>query len=166
MHAGGAAALSAKGLKPAGKARIKRELLQEDAIAFQVRITGEVMREALQQRLARHGIRLAHWSYLRVLWREDGISQIELSARVRRVGANTVSALNNLERMGLVRRARNKTDRRAVKVFLTAAGRALEAPLVGYALEVQELARTGIPEQHVDIMRDVLKAIRANLGAG
>jgi DNA-binding MarR family transcriptional regulator len=140
-------------------------LLQEEAIAFQVRITGEAMRALLQQRLERYGIRLTHWSYLRVLWREDGISQIELSARVRRVGANTVSALNNLERMGLVRRVRNKTDRRAVNVFLTPAGKALEVPLVACAAEVQEIARAGIPERNIEILRDTLKAIRANLGA-
>ena len=146
------------------RARVRSELLQEDAIAFQIRITGEAMREALRRRLDQYGIRPMHWSYLRVLWREDGVSQTALSDRVRRVGANTVSALNNLEEMGLVRRVPSKTDRRTIKVFLTKAGRELEAPLVACALEVQEIARAGIPDEHISILRNVLKTIRRNLG--
>ena len=121
------------------------------------------MRAAMQQQFERHGIRLAHWSYLRILWLGDGILQHELSSRVRRVGANTVSTLNALERMGLVRRERSAADRRNVHVFLTTKGWALEKALVPVAKDVQKRALAGIPDGQVQTMRRVLRAILDNL---
>jgi DNA-binding MarR family transcriptional regulator len=141
-----------------------RGLVHEEALGFQLRVTWEAMRAALQDRLAAHEIRFAHWSYLRVLWTADGISQNDLSERVRRVGANTVSALNGLQRAGLVKRVRSRVDRRTVYVYLTSAGRALENQLVPLAEEVQRAATRGVSEKDLKSFRRVLATIRVNLG--
>jgi DNA-binding MarR family transcriptional regulator len=137
--------------------------LHEDTLGFELRITAEAIRGAMQEQLARHGIRLAHWSYLRVLWQEDGLSQIELSARVRRVGANTVSTLDALEEMELVRRERSRSDRRAVNVYLTPKAEALKADLVACAEDVQQRALKGFDPAREKLLRDMLSDIRANL---
>ena len=137
--------------------------LHEDTLGFELRITAEAIRAAMQEQLARFGIRLAHWSYLRVLWQEDGLSQIELSARVRRVGANTVSTLDTLEEMGLVRRERSRSDRRAVHVHLTPKAEALKSDLVACAEEVQQRALQGFDAGREKLLRDMLAEIRANL---
>jgi DNA-binding MarR family transcriptional regulator len=138
---------------------------QEDTLGFELRITVEAMRTAMKERLDKFGIRFAHWSYLRVLWQDDGMSQIELSAKVRRVGANTVSALNALERMGLVKRVRSKADRRAIHVYLTPAGHALKTDLVGCAEDVHRVALQGILPEQEKALREMLRLIRANLEA-
>ncbi len=140
-------------------------LVHEEALGFQLRVTWEAMRAALQERLAAHGTRFAHWSYLRILWASDGISQNDLSERVRRVGANTVSALNGLQRAGLVKRVRSRVDRRTVHVHLTPAGRALERILVPLAREVQHEATRGVSPRDLKAFRRVLAAIRVNLGS-
>ncbi len=139
-------------------------LEHEKALGFQLRVAWEALRAALQQRLDRHGVRFAHWSYLRVLWVSDGITQNELSERVRRVGANTVSALNAMERAGLVRRVRSKADRRTIHVHLTPAGRALERKLVPLAAEAQDRALAGVAAADIETLERVLAAMRANLG--
>lgn len=139
-------------------------LSHEAALGFQMRVTWETMRAALQDKLAEEGVRFAHWSYLRILWSADGLTQNELSDRVRRVGANTVSALNALERAGLVRRVRSREDRRTVHVRLTPAGKALEKRLVPLAAEIQRRATAGIAARDVAVLRRVLAAMRANLG--
>jgi len=141
------------------------DLKHEEALGFQLRVTWEAMRAALQESLAAQGIRFAHWSYLRILWAADGISQNDLSERVRRVGANTVSALNALQRAGLVRRVRSRVDRRAVQVHLTPAGRALERVLVPLAVAVQRRAAAGIAAPDLATFRRVLASMRANLNA-
>lgn len=138
-------------------------LVHEDALGFQLRVTWEAMRAALQERLAARGTRFQHWSYLRVLWSADGISQNDLSERVRRVGANTVSALNGLQRAGLVKRVRSRVDRRTVYVHLTPAGRALEGALVPLAKDVQREATRGVSARDLQAFRRVLAAIRVNL---
>lgn len=153
----------AAGAKPARRRR--SGLVHEEALGFQLRVTWEAMRAALQQRLAAHGMRFQHWSYLRVLWSADGISQNDLSERVRRVGANTVSALNGLQRAGLVKRVRSRVDRRTVHVHLTPAGRALESILVPLAEDVQRAAAKGIPARDLASFRRVLAAIQGNLRA-
>jgi DNA-binding MarR family transcriptional regulator len=153
---------SKKGIAGANPPR-GRGLVHEEALGFQLRVTWEAMRAALQERLAAHEIRFAHWSYLRVLWSADGISQNDLSERVRRVGANTVSALNGLQRAGLVKRVRSRVDRRTVYVHLTPAGRALEGVLVPLAREVQRAATRGVSARDLRAFRRVLLAIQINL---
>ena len=135
----------------------------EEALGFQLRVTWEVMRAALQERLQARGMRFAHWSYLRILWTADGITQNDLSERARRVGGNTVSALNSMQRAGLVRRVRSRVDRRTVHVRLTPAGAALERTLVPIAADIQRRATAGIAASDLATFKRVLAAMRANL---
>lgn len=140
-------------------------LPHEAALGFQMRVTWETMRAALQESLAKEGVRFAHWSYLRILWSADGLTQNALSERIRRVGANTVSALNALQRAGWVKRVRSRADRRTVHVHLTPAGRALEKRLVPLAAAIQRRATTGVPARDIAAFRRVLARMRVNLGA-
>jgi len=137
----------------------------EVALGFQLRVTWETMRAALQEKLQAGGTRFAHWSYLRILWANDGITQNELSERVRRVGGNTVSALNSMQRAGLVRRVRGRVDRRTIHVHLTPAGAALERKLVPLAAGIQRRATAGISARDIAAFKRVLAAMRANLQA-
>lgn len=146
------------------EARIARRVPLDDNIGFQLRITSETMRSAMQQRFQAHGIRLAQWQYLRVLWHDDGLSQKELSRRVRRVGANAVSVLNGLEEAGYLRRVRNPSDRRNVNVFLTDAGRALKDLLVPQAASIHGQALNGFSAQEAALLGHMLRRIRANFG--
>lgn len=64
---------------------------------------------------------------LSALWREDGITQVELVAQLG-IEAPTVSkALQRLERTGYVRREAGRG--RSRRVYLTEQGRALQRPL-------------------------------------
>ena len=65
--------------------------------------------------LAEHGVSHGHWSFLRVLWEEDGLSQRELSTRVGMMEPTTVIALRGMEKAGLVRRSRSSADRRVTR---------------------------------------------------
>lgn len=141
----------------------RRGFAHEEALGFQLRVTWEVMRAALQERLQAQGTRFAHWSYLRILWTADGITQNDLSERVRRVGGNTVSALNSMQRAGLVRRVRSRVDRRTIHVHLTPAGAALERKLVPLAAEIQRRATAGIAARDIAVFKRMLAAMRANL---
>jgi DNA-binding MarR family transcriptional regulator len=168
-HAGQSRRESEPGLKSRPKeglseARIARRVPLDDNIGFQLRITSETMRGAMQQRFLPHGIRLAQWQYLRVLWHDDGLSQKELSRRVRRVGANAVSVLNDLEAQGYLRRVRNPADRRNVNVFLTDKGRALKDLLIPQAAAIHGQALRGFSAEEVALLGQFLRRMRANFG--
>lgn len=77
--------------------------------------------------LAERGVHPGQDLLLSVLWRQDGITQAELVARLG-IEAPTVSkALQRLERTGYVRREAGRG--RSRRVYLTEQGRALRRPI-------------------------------------
>jgi DNA-binding MarR family transcriptional regulator len=135
------------------------------ALGYQLRLTDEMLRGRLHKRILSLGVRLAQWNYLRVLWEEDGISQQELSARASRLGSNTTTALGILERRGLVRRKRSRSDRRVMHVFLTTKARSKQDGMIRAALEVMALATAGISNADILHLFRTLARIQKNLGA-
>ena len=135
------------------------------SVGYLVRQTHRAFTRALQARIAPHGVSIGMWFFLRALWQEDGISQRELSQRVGMMEPTTASALTNMERKGLVRRIRNRTDRRIVNVFLTERGRALRRELLPLAAEVNEAALRGVSVNEVAQLRALLAKLRTRLDA-
>src|SRR5437867_7075837 len=79
----------------------------EDSMGYLVRRTFRGFTRALEKRLARHNITISMWFFLRLLWEGDGRTQTELSKELGLTQPTTVSAMDNLERRGLIRRHRN-----------------------------------------------------------
>src|SRR5947208_14154548 len=73
---------------------------------------------------------------LRCLWARDGLLTTALAAESGSDGATLTGVLDRLEGRGLLRRERCTDDRRAVRIFLTPAGRALERPLLHVVADV------------------------------
>jgi DNA-binding MarR family transcriptional regulator len=135
------------------------------SVGYLVRQTHRAFTRALQARIAPRGVSIGMWFFLRALWQEDGISQRELSRRVGMMEPTTASALGNMERKGLVRRIRNRSDRRIVNVFLTERGRALRRELLPLAAAVNAEALRGISGNEVAHLRALLAKLQARLDA-
>ncbi|MGH7124553.1 MAG: MarR family winged helix-turn-helix transcriptional regulator [Stellaceae bacterium] len=133
------------------------------SVGYLVRQTHRAFTRALQARIAPHGVSIGMWFFLRALWQEDGISQRELSQRVGMMEPTTASALTNMERKSLVRRVRNRSDRRVVNVFLTERGRALRRELLPLAAEVNDVALRGLAIGEVAHLRALLAKLQARL---
>ena len=133
------------------------------SVGYLVRQTHRAFTRALQVRIAPHGVSIGMWYFLRVLWQEDGLSQRELSQRVGMMEPTTATALTNMERKGFVRRARNRSDRRIVNVFLTERGRALQDRLLPLAADVNQIALRTVSDEEVESFRAVLTKLRAAL---
>ena len=119
----------------------------------------------LRNRLSPYKVTLGQWFFLRALWEEEGLSQRELSKRVRTTEPTTVSALRVLERNGLIRRVRNASDRRTVNTYLTAEGRALKEELLPLVLEVNKAAGDGLTRDEVRVFKRLIKRMRENVAA-
>ncbi|HEX2566889.1 MAG TPA: MarR family transcriptional regulator [Burkholderiales bacterium] len=120
---------------------------------------------ALQPRLARHGVSFGHWTFLRILWERDGLTQRELSDEAGVMEPSTFAALQAMEKLGYITRRRLGENRKNMYVHLTPKGRALRAKLVPLAREVNLLAVRGVPPAQVEATRATLLAIIANLQA-
>ena len=117
----------------------------------------------LQVRLAAHRVPFGHWTFLRILWRQDGLTQRELSAEAGVTEPSTFAAIRAMEKQGYVTRRQVAENRKNVYVHLTAKGRALEARLVPLAEEVNRLAVKGVPSADIQAARRVLLSVIANL---
>jgi DNA-binding MarR family transcriptional regulator len=140
-----------------------REAVPNDRLAHLVKDTTRALLRALQMRLTAHDVSLGHWTYLRILWEKDGLTQRELSEEAGVMEPTTFSALNAMEKLGYVTRRQMPDDRRKVYVFLTPKGRQLKTKLVPLADEVNTVAVTGVPAEHVAATRQTLLAIIENL---
>ncbi|MFM8547825.1 MAG: MarR family winged helix-turn-helix transcriptional regulator [Betaproteobacteria bacterium] len=132
-------------------------------MAHLVRDVARAQMRALQQRLAPHGVSFGHWTFLRVLWTRDGITQRELSEQAGVMEPTTFTAVKAMEAQGLVERRHLAGNRKNVHVFLTSAGRALERKLVPLAIEVNRVSMRGLDADTVSQTRRALLAMIENL---
>jgi DNA-binding MarR family transcriptional regulator len=135
----------------------------EASVGYLLRDTYRAFSRLLQARLAPHGVTMGMWFFLRALWQDDGLTQRELSRRVGMMEPTTVSALNHMERRGLIKRVRNTADRRKVNVFLTREGRALEPKLLPYALEVNQIVLREIAPEEAQVLRELFGRMKRAL---
>jgi DNA-binding MarR family transcriptional regulator len=134
-----------------------------DRLAHLVRDAARLYTRALADRLAEHDVPFGHWSFLRILWDEDGLTQRELSAKAGVMDPTTHAAMSALEKEGCVERRHLPADRRSVYVHLTPKGRALREKLVPLAEMVNAIGVEGIPAEDLVTARRVLLAIIENL---
>jgi len=153
--------------KPAGDAQAIlqhwREAVPNDRLAHLIKDATRALVRALQGRLAEHHVSFGHWTFLRILWEGDGLSQRALSGRAGVMEPTTFAALKAMQRLGYIERRRVGGDRKKVYVFLTPRGRALKNRLVPLAEQVNNIAVRGVKPADVAMTRRVLLAIIENL---
>src|SRR5262245_12192017 len=108
----------------------------QERFAHLVKLAARGLARALQMRLTEHSVSYGHWTFLRILWEEEGLTQRELSARAGVMEPTTFAALTAMVQRGYVTRRRNPQSRKELQVFLTPQGRALQAKLVPLAEQV------------------------------
>jgi DNA-binding MarR family transcriptional regulator len=155
--------------KPAAAASPARKAAADfppdQSVGYLVREAHRAFLRALGARVSRHGVSIGMWYFLRALWEEDGLTQRELSRRVRMMEPTTATALESMERRGLISRTRNSVDRRKVNIHLTDEGQRLREVLLPYAREVNRVALAGISAKKIPLLREQLDLIKRNLDA-
>jgi MarR family transcriptional regulator, organic hydroperoxide resistance regulator len=141
--------------------RYWREAVPNDRLAHLVKDATRALVRALSMRLAAHKVSFGHWTFLRILWEGDGLTQRELSERAGVMEPTTFAALKAMERLGTVTRRQAGSGRK--KVFLTPKGRLLKGRLVPLAEDVNNIAVAGVALADIAATRAVLLAIIENL---
>ena len=157
-------------LSAAREAEISKRLLKHwheavpnDRMAHLVKDASRSFLRSLQARLEGHGVTLGHWTFLRILWERDGVTQRELSQEAGLMEPTTVVALRGMEELGYITRERLPDNRKNMYVFLTPKGKALKKKLVPLAEEVNALAVRGLNAADVDTARRCLLVMLDNL---
>lgn len=138
--------------------------IPEIGLGMLLRDGNAVFNKALRDELAGHDMTFSQYQHLRQLWQMDGLAQAELSRRIGIETASSTAVIDQLEKLGFIRRKRDPEDRRRILVTLTAAGRALERPLDACAIAVNKRARGGLSKAEVAALFSLVRKIIGNLG--
>ncbi|OVZ61259.1 MarR family transcriptional regulator [Pigmentiphaga sp. NML080357] len=140
-----------------------RHTIANERVAHMVKDAYKSLSRALQVRLRQHSVLYGHWTFLRILWQTDGLTQRQLSEQAGVMEPTTFSAVQAMEQLGYVTRRKIPPNRKQIRVFLTPKGTALRNLLVPAAEEVNRIALAGIPADDIAATRRTLLAIMENL---
>jgi len=140
-----------------------REAVPKDRLAHLVRDCGRAFRRALELRLAEHGVPFGHWTFLRILWYGDGLTQRALSERAGVMEPTTFAAMKAMETLGYVTREQAPHNRKNVYIYLTDQGRDLRKVLVPLAIRTNRIGTRGVDAGDLAAARRVLLAMIENL---
>ncbi|APW71643.1 MarR family transcriptional regulator [Sphingopyxis granuli] len=135
----------------------------ENSIGYLARITFRSFSRLLERGTLSHGVSSGQWRFLRQLWREDGITQRELSERVGMREPTTVVALKGLEKAGFITRRKTDADRRKTFIYLTPHAKKLEILLAPINAEVHQIATRGMSDDEVAQLQALMRRVIANL---
>jgi DNA-binding MarR family transcriptional regulator len=108
-------------------------------------------------------ITIEQWSVLYHLWKEDGLSQQQLCDATFRDKPSITRLVDNLEKLGLVKRMADKNDRRINKVCTTPEAQKLQELSMEVANRTLNEALAGVTNEKIDIAKEVLNKVYENL---
>lgn len=107
---------------------IKREyaeLFARQTVGYLVRRTIALQSKKLNEELGKSDITLNHWVILSCLWQKDGLPVMYIGSQLQHIGGTMSDLLTRMEKRKLLKRKRDKKDKRIWRVYLTEEGRKL-----------------------------------------
>jgi MarR family transcriptional regulator, organic hydroperoxide resistance regulator len=135
----------------------------DESLGWLLNNAARLMQRRFSTKLAPHRVTPPQWGVLVALWEQDGLSLSELAHRSFFDGPTMTGIVDRLEHGGMVERRRDSQDRRVISVYLTDAGRALEAVLPDLSDETNVEAVAGLTDAQVEQLRALLQQIVKNL---
>jgi MarR family transcriptional regulator, transcriptional regulator for hemolysin len=132
-------------------------------IGLQLTSTARAVSRAFDAALTAAGGSLPTWLVLLSLKTRSVANQRELAAAVGIQGATLTHHLNGMESDGLLTRRRDPTNRRVHLVELTDHGEAMFHRLRRVAVNHDHRLRAGIADHELDLVRNVLARMLANV---
>jgi DNA-binding MarR family transcriptional regulator len=100
--------------------------------------TSKAVRALAEAAMRRHGLHLGQNLLLATLWERDGSTPGEIAAEVHVTTPTVVKMATRMAAAGLLTRRRDDHDNRLVRLWLTDAGRALQAPIEAERARIEE----------------------------
>jgi DNA-binding MarR family transcriptional regulator len=135
----------------------------EEDVNYQLIQLMKEHRQRAEEALSQLGLHVSQELFLFVLWREEGLSQSELAARLRVELPTVTKAVHRMERAGLLVRQADEQDTRVSRVYLTEKGRALYAPALTIWQDVEARMLHGMTEIEQALLRRLLQQMVSNL---
>lgn len=121
------------------------------------------MKRALEIKLTTHGITASQFAVLKVLWQHNSLSLTVLGKAVHFDNSTLTGMVERMVRAKLVRRIRDRNDRRIIKISLTEKGRGLQDTLSRLADEVDLEAVKNFTEEEKITIKILARRVRENM---
>jgi MarR family transcriptional regulator, organic hydroperoxide resistance regulator len=89
----------------------------------------KLLREAADEAMSQHGVRVGQNIILEVLWQHDGLTPGEVARQLDLATPTVVNAATRMEDAGLVIRERDRADGRLVRLYLTPQARSVQGAI-------------------------------------
>ncbi|WP_313885472.1 MarR family transcriptional regulator [Desulfallas sp. Bu1-1] len=122
----------------------------------------QVFSSHFKQKLGDYNLTPQQFGVLAYLWKQDGISQIQLGDMTYKDRTTISGIIDRLEKEGLVTRRDDPGDRRANLIFLTPKGAGLQDALVEIALSTTREVTHMLTEKEKEQLRTLLTKILLN----
>lgn len=139
-----------------------RQVLAPYGLGYRIKLLSQLMGRKFQERLEPFGLTPFHWVVLCCLWEEDGLPTSSIGEKLQQVGGTLTGVLDRMEDRGLIRRERDRQDRRVWRIWLTDEGNQLKQVLPPIAQEIRESWLEGISEADCQIFSDLVDRSIAN----
>ncbi len=121
------------------------------------------MKRALEIKLNEYGVTSSQYTVLELLWKYNGLSLSELGKSLNFDNPTITGIVSRMARANLLRRTRDRNDRRIIKVHLTQKGLDLKAILPKIADEVNMKAVEDFHENDKKNILEFARRIHQNL---
>jgi MarR family transcriptional regulator, organic hydroperoxide resistance regulator len=117
--------------------------------------------EQIFRRVARPlGLTVIEWYILRALYEQDGQHASELARAVGRAATSFTPNLDKLQVKSLIERRPDPSDRRAVRIYLTAAAEEKREDVTNSAQEIDQQIEDMFNDQEFRTFREVLASLQ------
>ncbi len=126
----------------------------KNQLCFALYAATNAITRAYRSRLSHIGLTYSQYLVMMVLWEADGITVKNIAQQLHLDSSTITPLLKRLESAGFVNRQRNATDERVVNIFLTDAGRNIQARVADMQKGVA--CQTGMEETQFIELRSTL----------
>lgn len=135
-----------------------------DALPYLLARAGVRMGNCFGQELAAYGMTLDMYRVLASLQESDDQTLGALSASISNELSTMSRLVTRMKTRGWISRRRHTTDRRAIRIQLTATGRQLVLDLIPRAVFWEKVAVKGLRSREIKELKRMLKSVFDNIG--
>lgn len=106
-----------------------KKVLERKFFTFKVRSLSTLITRGFNHVLQEFELTRNHWVVLACLWQQDGLPASSISAHIQQEGGTVTGVLDRMVKRNLIKRRRDRADRRVVRIWLTDQGKELAQTL-------------------------------------
>jgi MarR family transcriptional regulator for hemolysin len=123
----------------------------------------KLWRNASDEAMKQHGVRVGQNLLLQVLWDTDGLTPGELAEQLQVSTPTVVKSANRMEASGLLTKRRDTVDRRLVRIYLTERARNVRVAVQSARADLEQRVTATLTDTERTHLIEALHKINAQL---